>query len=77
MDSIGDNLDSKVKLVQYQNQEKLKQWAPTHDLSLLDSTHWYYGTVLVVMADNDLRRGVASLFYDHMTLGHARITKTL
>ena len=25
MDSIGDNLDSKVKLAQYQNQEKLKQ----------------------------------------------------
>ena len=77
MDSIGDNLDSKVKLAQYQNQEKLKQWAPMHNLSLLDGTHWYHGTTLVVMADNDLRRGVASLFHDHMTSGHARITKTL
>ena len=77
MDSIGDNLDSKVKLAQYQNQEKLKQWAPTHNLSLLDGTHWYHGTALVVMADNDLRRGVASLFHNHMTSGHAGITKTL
>ena len=77
MDSIGDNLDSKVKLAQYQNQEKLRQWAPTYNLSLLDSTHWYHGTALVVVADNDLRRGVASLFHDHMTLGHAGITKTL
>jgi len=77
MDSIGDNLDSRVKLAQYQNQEKLKQWAPTHNLSLLDSTHWYHGTALVVMADNDLRRGVTSLFHDHETAGHARITKTL
>jgi len=34
MDSIGDNLDSRVKLVQYQNQDKLKQWAPVHNLSL-------------------------------------------
>ena len=29
------------------------------------------------MADNDLRRGVASLFHDHVTLGYAGITKTL
>ena len=77
MDSIGNNLDSKVKLAQYQNQEKLKQWAPTHNLSLLDGTHWYHGTALVVVADNDLRRGVASLFHDHMTSGYAGITKTL
>ena len=77
MDSIGDNLDSKVKLAQYQNQEKLKQWAPTHNLSLLDSTHWYHDTALVVMADNDLRRRVTSLFHDHVTSGHAGITKTL
>ena len=77
MDSIRDNLDSKVKLAQYQNQDKLKQWAPTHNLSLLDGTHWYHGTALVVVADNDLRRGVASYFHNHMTLGHAGITKTL
>ena len=69
MDSIGDNLDSKVKLAQYQSQEKLKQWAPTYNLSLLDGTHWYHGTALVVVADNDLRRGVTSLFHNHVTSG--------
>jgi len=62
MDSIGNNLDSRVNLAQYQNQEKLKQWAPVHNLSLLDSTHWHHGTTLVVVADNDLRREVTSLF---------------
>jgi len=77
MDSIADNLDSKIKLVQYQNQSTLKKWAPTHNLSLLDGTHWYHGTALVVVADNDLRRGVTSLFHDHETAGHAGITKTL
>jgi len=40
MDSIGDNLDSRVKLAQYQNQDKLKQWAPVHNLSLQDGTHY-------------------------------------
>jgi len=77
MDSIGDNLDSRIKLAQYQNQSTLKKWAPTHNLSLLDGTHWYHGTALVVVADNDLRRGVTSLFHDHKTAGHAGISKTL
>jgi len=77
MDSIGDNLDSKVKLAQYPNQPKLKQWAPLHNLSLLDGTHWYHGTALVVVADNSLRRGVISLFHNHVTARHPRITKTL
>jgi len=77
MDSVGDNLDSRVKLAQYQEQSKLKQWAPVHNLSLLDGTHWYHRTALVVVADNDLRRGVTSLFHDHETAGHAGITKTL
>jgi len=77
MDSIGNNLDSKVKLAQYPNQPKLKQWAPLHNLSLLDGTHWYHRTALVVVADNSLRRGVISLFHNHMTAGHPGITKTL
>jgi len=77
MDSIGDNPDQKVKLAQYPNQPKLKEWAPLHNLSLLDGTHWYHGTALVVVADNKLRRGVTSLFHDHKTAGHPRITKTL
>jgi len=80
MDSIGDNLDSHmthIKLAQYKEQPLLKKWAPTHNLSLLDGTHWYHGTTLVVVADNALRRGVISLFHDHITTGHAGNTKTL
>ena len=38
MDSIGDNLDQKVKLAQYPNQSRLKEWASLHNLSLLDGT---------------------------------------
>jgi len=77
MDSIGDNLDHCIKFAQYNKQPLLKKWAPTHNLSLLDGTHWYHGTALVVVADNTLRRGVNSLFHDHVTAGHAGITKTL
>jgi len=77
MDSIGDNLDQKVKQAQYPNQSKLKEWASLHNLSLLDGTHWHHRTALVVMADNELRREVTSLFHDHEAAGHPGITKTL
>ena len=77
MDSIGDNLDQKVKLAQYPNQSRLKEWASIHNLLLLDGTHWHHRTALVVVADNELRRGVTSLFHDHKTTGHPGITKTL
>jgi len=77
IDSIHDNWDSKVKLAQYQQQSNLKKWATTHSLTLLDRTHWHHGTALVVVADNTLRRGVISLFHDHVTASHPGITKTL
>jgi len=48
-----------------------------HSLTLLDGTHWHHGTALVVVANNELRRGVISLFHDHVTAGHPGITKTL
>ena len=77
IDSIHDNWDSKVKIGQYPHQSELKRWAPLHNLTLLDGTHWHHGTALVVVADNVLRRGVISLFHNHVTAGHPGITKTL
>jgi len=77
IDSIYDNWDSKVRLAQYQQQLDLKKWATTHSLTLLDRTHWHHGTALVVVANNKLRRGVISLFHNHVTAGHPGITKTL
>jgi len=77
IDSIHDNWDSKVKLAQYQQQSNLKKWAAIYNLILLDGTHWHHRTTLVVVADNALRRGVISLFHNHVTASHPRITKTL
>jgi len=70
-DTLESNLDSKIKLVQYQDQSKLKNWtAAFKQITLADGTHYYYGNALVVMADNKLRRGVTSLFHDQLTAGH-------
>jgi len=77
INSIHDNWDSKVKLVQYQQQSDLKKWATTHSLTLLDGTYWHHGTTLVVVADSVLRRGVISLFHNYVTASHPGITKTL
>ena len=71
------SLESHIKLEQYLNQKRLKDWAPIHNLSLLDGTHWHHGTAMVVVENNDLRRGVTSLFHDHRTAGHPGISKTL
>jgi len=63
--------------VQYVQQAVLKKWSNAHGLTLLNGTHWHHGNVLVVVEDNDLRRGVTSLFHDQLTAGHPRISKTL
>jgi len=77
-DTLESNLDSKVKLVQYQDQKQLKNWtAAFKQITLADGTHYYHGNALVVMADNKLRRGVTSLFHDQLTAGHPGISKTL
>src|SRR5260221_6363064 len=72
-----DSTDQRVKLMQYAQQSLLKDWAPIHNLSLLDGTHWHHGTALVVVGDNELKGGVTSLFHDHRTVGHPGISKTL
>jgi hypothetical protein len=77
MDMIHDNLEHQCKWAQYKEQKTLKRWAAAHNLITLDGTHWYHGTTLVVMEDNELRRGVTTLFHDSLTAGHPRISKTL
>ena len=62
-----NTLESQVKQGQYENQSELECWAIAHNLARTDSTHWYQGTALVVVADNDLRRGVTHLFHDSTT----------
>ena len=50
-------------------------WHRAHGLEKRNSL-WYKGTALVVVGNNDLRRGVISLFHDPPTAGHPGIAKT-
>jgi hypothetical protein len=72
-----DSIEQRVYLEQVAHQLKLQSWAPIHNLSLADGKHYYRGTALVVVENDDLRRGVTSLFHDQITAGHPGICKTL
>jgi len=76
-DSIEDQLDQECKRQQKDHQETLQCWATAHNLTLLDGMHWHHGNALVVVQDNELRRGVTTLFHDSTTTGHPGISKTL
>jgi len=76
-DSIEGQLDQEVKRQQKDHQSTLQCWATAHNLTLLDGMHWHCGNTLVVVQDNELRRGVTSLFHDSITAGHPGISKTL
>jgi len=53
----------------------MDQWTEAHGLIHKDNAIWK-DQALVVVGDNNLRRGVISLFHDSTTSGHPRITKT-
>jgi hypothetical protein len=72
-----DSIEQRIYLEQAAHQSKLQSWAPIHNLSLADGKHYYHGTALVVVENDDLRRGVISLFHDQITAGHPGISKTL
>ena len=76
-DLLEDNLDMAIKQAQCTNQDTLKCWVSTHNLTSQDGTHWHCGTALVIVADDKLRREVTSLFHDQLTAGHPGISKTL
>jgi hypothetical protein len=76
-DSLEDSLEQQIRWVQYPEQSTLKKWASIHNLTTLDGTHWHHRTALVVVVNDELRRGVTSLFHDHKASGHPGITKTL
>ena len=77
-DTLENKLDIKIKLAQQQHKDKIDNWARAFkQITLADGKHYYHGNTLVVMVDNELRRGVTSLFHDQLTTGHPGISKTL
>ena len=72
-----DSQENKVKEDQEtkESQERLRRWTNTHQLTKIDST-WWKDNRLVVAGDNNLKRGVISLFHDIPAAGHPGISNT-
>jgi Integrase zinc binding domain len=57
--------------------KSISRWKETLPLQYEDGEGWTHNRRLVVMEDNTLRRGVTSLYHNHVTTGHPGISKTL
>ena len=58
-----DNLDARVKLYQDEHYQSLLTWKDTYGLHLDGQNYLWKGDALVVVENNDLRRGVLHHFH--------------
>jgi hypothetical protein len=82
VDMEDENLNNDIEvevlhsqgLKKYQNQ--LKIWCKAHGIEHRPGDLWWKGNALVIVENDDLRRGVVSLFHDSITAGYPGIAKT-
>jgi Integrase zinc binding domain len=72
-----DPLEADVLTAQLHNTEMLQQWKGAHGISHCPGGLWWKNNALVVVGNNDLKRGVLYRFHNHIATRHPRITKTL
>jgi hypothetical protein len=71
------DLDAKVKLHQDEHYQSLLTWKDMHGLRLDNQNYLWKGDALVVVENNDRRRGILHQFHTLKTAEHPRITKTI
>ena len=68
-DMLENELDVKIKLTQQQHKDKIENWARAFkQITLANGKYYYHGNALVVVVDNELRRGVTFLFHETLYL---------
>jgi hypothetical protein len=72
-----ENLDTKVKLYQDKHYQSLLTWKDTHGLHLDGQNYLWKDNALVVMENNNLRRGVLHHFHTSKTTRRPGIIKTI
>jgi Integrase zinc binding domain/Chromo (CHRromatin Organisation MOdifier) domain len=77
-ENLNTNIETEVLHAQglKWNQDKLDQWRRAHHIEHRAGDLWWKGDALVVVGNDDLKRGVISLFHDHIAAGHPGIAKT-
>jgi len=69
-------LDRQVTFSQKSGARTIRRWCTAHSLSQTGEL-WSKDGTLIVVGNNELNRGLISLFHDSPTAGHPGITKTL
>jgi Integrase zinc binding domain len=75
--TLMDPLEADVLTAQLHNVETLQRWKGAHRISYRPGGLWWKNNALVVVGNDDLKRGVLHHFHDHIAAGHPGITKTL
>jgi hypothetical protein len=77
-ENINTDIETEVLHMQslQKNQIQLDSWCKAHGIEHRPGDLWWKGTSLVIVGNNNLKRGVISLFHDHIAAGHPRIAKT-
>jgi Integrase zinc binding domain len=77
-DNLNTDIETEVLHAQSlkKNQIQLDSWCRAHGIEHQPGNLWWKGTSLVIVGNDDLKRGVISLFHDHITAGHPGIAKT-
>jgi hypothetical protein len=80
MDDENVNHDLEIEVLHSQglkkHQPQLEIWHKAHRIKHRPGDLWWKGDALVIVENDDLRRGVVSLFHDSITTGHPGIAKT-
>jgi hypothetical protein len=72
-----ESLDECVKRAQDESYDTLKPWIEKHGLRIDTDNYLWKGDSLIVVENNDLRRGVLSTFHTSKMAGHPGISKTI
>jgi hypothetical protein len=80
IDDENVNHDLEIEVLHSQglpkHQPKLELWRKAYRIEHHPGDLWWKGDALVIVENDDLRRGVVSLFHDSITAGHPGIAKT-
>ncbi len=73
----ANHLEAKVKLYQDDHYLKITPLIESHNLRINSNNYLWKDSALIVIENNDLRRGVLHHFHSSLTTGHPGIAKTI
>jgi len=73
----ANHLEAKVKLYQDDHYCEITPLIEPHHLRINSDNYLWKDSALVVVENNDLRRGILHHFHSSLTAGHPRIAKTI